>query len=96
MPALHFNDIGRLVPLGALDNLKFNNLALGQTPVAVFLNGGMMNKNILAFRRADKTVPLLIIEPLHSPFRMPFPPLMNRIYAKRIKTTSVKRNSDGT
>lgn len=62
-------DIGSLFAFGPTDDFKLHRIALIEAFVSLTLNGGMMHKHIIAASLGgDKSITLLIIEPLHSTF----------------------------
>src|SRR5665213_1036794 len=62
---LQSDDVLRLQSLRAFADFKFDSLALVQAAVAFRLNGGEMNKNVLARLPLNKTVAFTCVEPLH-------------------------------
>jgi hypothetical protein len=58
-------NVGSLQTLGAADNLEFNGLPLVEGAVAVRLDGGEMDENVLAALALDKSKALAGIKPLH-------------------------------
>jgi hypothetical protein len=58
-------NVGSLQALGAADNLEFNGLPLVEGPVAVRLNGGEMDENVLAALALDESKALAGVKPLH-------------------------------
>ena len=58
-------NVGSLQALGAADNLEFNGLALVKRAVAVRLNGGEMDENVLTALALDETKTLGGVKPLH-------------------------------
>jgi hypothetical protein len=69
-PTLHRSglerlNVGSLQALGAADNLEFNGLTLIERAIAVRLNRGEMDENVLARLALDKTKALTSVKPLH-------------------------------
>jgi len=58
-------NVGSLQTLGAADHLKLNGLTLVERAIAVRLNRGEMDENVLASLALDETIALAGIEPLH-------------------------------
>jgi hypothetical protein len=58
-------NVGSLQALGAADNLEFNGLSLVEGAIAVRLNGGEMDENVLASLALDETKTLAGVKPLH-------------------------------
>jgi len=58
-------NVGSLQALGAADNLEFNGLSLVEGAIAVRLNGGEMDENVLASLALDETKALAGVKPLH-------------------------------
>ena len=58
-------NVGSLQTLGAADHLKLNGLTLVERAIAVRLNSGEMDENVLASLALDETIALAGIEPLH-------------------------------
>src|SRR2546422_3580489 len=65
---LDLSDVGRLQPLGPLGDLEFHLVALAQALEALGLNCAVVNEHVLAAVLRDETVPLGLVEPLHSSF----------------------------
>ncbi len=65
VPGLDGSNVGGLLALGALSHLELDRLAFLQRLVAICLDGGEMNKHILAIRLGDKPIALVVVEPLH-------------------------------
>ena len=69
MPArllrLEASDVRSLQALGALGDFEFNRLAFVQRLVAIRLDGGEMDENVLAGLALDEPKTLAGIEPLH-------------------------------
>ena len=57
-------NVGGLQPLGTADNLEFNGLTLVEGAVAVRLDGGEVDENVLASLALDETKALAGVEPL--------------------------------
>jgi hypothetical protein len=57
-------NVGSLQALGAADNLEFNGLALVERAIAVRLDGGEMDENVLASLALDETKALAGVKPL--------------------------------
>ena len=53
---VHFNDVDRLEPLFALGHLELHLLAFHQALVAVPLDGGVVDEEVVAAGSADKAV----------------------------------------
>ena len=64
-PVLEDLDALRLPALGALHDVELNLLTFLEGAEAIALDGGVMHKNILAIRPAEKPKTLAIVEPLH-------------------------------
>jgi hypothetical protein len=69
-PALHRSglerlNVGSLQALGAADNLEFNGLSLVEGAIAVRLNGGEMDENVLAALALDESKAFAGVKPLH-------------------------------
>jgi len=60
------DDVTRLEPLGALQQIELHGFALVQRTVPILLDGGEMNEDILPCGPLDKTVSFSPVEPLHS------------------------------
>jgi hypothetical protein len=58
-------NVGSLQALGAADNLEFNGLALIERAIAVRLNSGEMDENVLAALALDESKTLAGVKPLH-------------------------------
>jgi hypothetical protein len=58
-------NVGSLQALGAADNLEFNGLPLIQRAIAVRLNRGKMDENVLSALALDESKALTGIKPLH-------------------------------
>jgi hypothetical protein len=58
-------NVGSLQALGAADNLEFNGLTLIERAIAVRLNGGEMDENVLTRLALDETKTLAGVKPLH-------------------------------
>jgi hypothetical protein len=58
-------NVGSLQALGAADNLEFNGLSLVEGAIAVRLNGGEMDENVLAALALDETEALAGVKPLY-------------------------------
>jgi hypothetical protein len=59
------NDVTRLEPLGALQQIELHGFALVQRAIAILLDGGEMNEDILTSGPLDKTVSFSPVEPLY-------------------------------
>ena len=59
-------NVGSLQALGALDNLEFNGLSLVEGAIAVRLDGGEMDEDVLAALALDETKALAGVKPLYS------------------------------
>jgi hypothetical protein len=59
------DDVTRLEPLGALQQIEFHGFALVQRAIAVLLDGGKMNEDIFPGGALDKSIPFRPVEPLH-------------------------------
>ena len=60
-------DVARLGSLGALFNIELDLLTFGQVAVAIALNCGEMDENVLAtVIRLDESVALCRVKPFHS------------------------------
>jgi len=58
-------DVLRLPALGAFYYVELNLLTFLQAPKTVCLDGGEVNKHVLAILAADKTIALGIVKPLY-------------------------------
>jgi hypothetical protein len=58
-------NVGSLQTLGAADNLEFNGLTLIERAIAVRLNRGEMDENVLAALALDETKAFAGVKPLH-------------------------------
>jgi hypothetical protein len=58
-------NVGSLQALGAADNLEFNGLSLVERAIAVRLNSGEMDENVLAALALDESKALAGVKPLH-------------------------------
>jgi hypothetical protein len=58
-------NVGSLQALGTADNLEFNGLTLIERAIAVRLNGGEMDENVLTRLALDETKTLAGVKPLH-------------------------------
>jgi hypothetical protein len=58
-------DVRGLEALGSLGHFEFNSLAIVQRLIAISLNGGEMDENVLAALALDEAEALAGIEPLH-------------------------------
>jgi hypothetical protein len=58
-------NVGSLQALGAPDNLEFNGLTLIERAIAVRLNRGEMDENVLAALALDETKAFAGVKPLH-------------------------------
>jgi len=65
---LDADNIGGLEAFGAFQQIKFHGLALIERTVAILLNGGKMNEDILPGWTLNKTVTLRPVKPLHCAF----------------------------
>ena len=63
---LSLADVRRLQALRALRHVELNALTFGQGLEAVALNGGEMDKHVLATFLRDKAETLRLVEPLHG------------------------------
>jgi hypothetical protein len=59
------NDVTRLEPLGALQQIELHGFALIQRAVTILLDGGEMNEDVFACGPLDKTVSFSPVEPFH-------------------------------
>src|SRR5437660_9542519 len=59
-------DVRRLQALVALHDVELDPLTLGQRPVALHRDRGVMDENVLATLTLDEAVALLVREPLHG------------------------------
>jgi hypothetical protein len=60
------DDVTRLEPLGALQQIKLHGLALIQRTVTILLDGREMNEDVFPCGPLDKTVSFSPVKPLHS------------------------------
>jgi len=60
------DDVTRLEPLGALQQIELDGFALIQRAVTILLDSGEMNEDILSSGPLDKTVSFSPVKPLHS------------------------------
>jgi hypothetical protein len=60
------DDVTRLEPLGALQQIELDGFALIQRAVTILLDSGEMNEDILPSGPLDKTVSFSPVKPLHS------------------------------
>jgi hypothetical protein len=58
-------NVGSLQTLRSADNLEFNGLSLVEGAVAVALDGGEMDENVLAALALDETKSFAGVKPLH-------------------------------
>jgi hypothetical protein len=58
-------NVGSLQTLGAADNLEFNGLTLVKRAIAVRLNSGEMDENVLAALALDESKAFASVKPLH-------------------------------
>jgi len=63
---LHTNHLIRLRALAALDDVKFDLIALFQALIAVDLNGAVMNEHICPTFAPKEPVPFCIVKPLNN------------------------------
>src|SRR3954453_6483205 len=66
VPGVRGLNVRRLQALVALHDLELDLLALGQRPVALRLDGGVMHEDIVAVLPGDEAEALLVREPLHG------------------------------
>jgi hypothetical protein len=59
------DDVTRLEPLGALQQIELHGFALIQRAVTILLDRGEMNEDILPCGPLDKTISFSPVEPLH-------------------------------
>src|SRR5271166_4489257 len=59
------DDVTRLEPLGALQQIELHGFALVQRAVPILLDGGEMNEDVFPCRPLDKTVSFSPVKPLH-------------------------------
>ena len=62
------DDVARLKAFGAFEQIELHGLTLVERAVAVLLNGGEMDENILSRGALDKTISLRPVEPLYCTF----------------------------
>lgn len=62
----YFRDVAGLGPFLALDDLKFNLIALLKTLISLGGDGGVVNENIGSTIAADKAEPFGVVEPLNG------------------------------
>jgi len=62
----HFGDFGCLRALLPLDDLELHSIALGERLEAASLDGAEVNEDVGPPFSRDESVPLRIVEPLHS------------------------------
>src|SRR5438876_422742 len=65
---LHANDVCRLESLRTLEQVKLHHLAFVQRAVAVLLDSGEMDENVLSRGPLDEAVAFGSIEPFHCSF----------------------------
>src|SRR3954453_12118317 len=66
VPGVRGLNVRRLQALVALHDLELDLLTLGQRPIALGLDGGVMHEDIVATFTGDEPVPLLFRKPLHG------------------------------
>jgi hypothetical protein len=91
------DDVARLEPLGALQQIELHGFALIQRTITILLNRGEMNEDILPSGPLDKSVSLGPVEPLyctllsHNELLSPLLRLNNStFFAKRARTYPLK------
>src|SRR2546422_610737 len=65
----------RLQPLGTLHHVELHPIAFSERAEPVHLDGGVMDKDVLAALLRDEAEPLAIVEPLHHALRHEKPSL---------------------
>jgi hypothetical protein len=91
------DDVARLEPLGALQQIELHGFALVQRTITILLNRGEMNENILPSGPLNKSVSFGPVEPLyctllsHNELLSPLLRLNNStFFAKRARTNPLK------
>src|SRR5579864_9813713 len=65
------DDVSRLEPLGALQQIELHGFALIQRAVPILLDGGEMNEDVFPCGPLDKTVSFSPVKPLHCTLLSP-------------------------
>src|SRR5262245_9053686 len=64
---LLLDDVGGLLSLRTLDDVKFHRLTLGEGAESASLDRRVVDEDVLLARPLDEAVPLGVVEPFHHP-----------------------------